>query len=117
MSKRTYTKIDEFTFKCEEDRHIEEEMKVEEKMNYLAQLLNWLRECVANANQFQDKFVKIAETYNRYLDLLQEAKDSCWFDYNLPKRIDIPDCFDIIEVKIENIPTVDIKMNGKEKQA
>lgn len=113
MSKRTYTKIDEFTFKCEEDRHLEETMKIEEKFNYLAQCLNWLRECVKNANDMQDKFVKIVETYNRYVDMLQEAKDSCWYEYKLPAKIELPDCFDIIEVKIENIPTVDFKIKDE----
>lgn len=113
MSKRTYTRIDEFTFKCEEDRHLEEEMKIDEKMNYLAQCLNWLRECVKWANEFQDKFVKIVETYNRYVDMLQEAKDSCWYGFKLPEKIELPDCFDIIEVKAENIPTVEFKLNEK----
>ena len=110
-SKRTYTRIDEFTFKVEQDRHLEEEMKIDQKMNYLAQCLNWLRECVKWANDFQEKFVKIVETYNRYVDMLEEAKKECWYDFKLPKKIDLPDCFDIIEVKIENIPTVEFKMN------
>ena len=116
MSERTYTKIDEFTFKVEEDRHLEETMSIDKQMNYLAQFLNSLRECVKWANEFQDKFVKIVETYNRYVDMLQEAKDSCWYDFKLPEKIELPDCFSIIEVKIENIPTVDFKLNeSKEK--
>lgn len=110
-SKRTYTKIDEFTFKVEEDRHLEENMNIADKMNYLAQCLNWLRECVKWANEFQDKFVKIVETYNRYVDMLEEAKKECWYDFKLPKKIELPECFDIIEVKVENIPTVEFKMN------
>ncbi len=110
--KRTYTKIDEFTFKVEQDRHLEEEMKIDEKLNVLAQLLNNMRSCVSGANEYQEKFVKIAETYNWYVDMLQEAKDELWFKYKLPAKIEIPDCFDIIEVNIENIPTVDI---SKEK--
>lgn len=108
---RTYTKIDEFTFKVEETRKLEETMKIDEKFNYLASCLNWMRECVKNANEFQDKFIKIVETYNRYIDMLQEAKEQCWFSYKLPEKIKIPDCFDIIEVKIENIPTIDFKMD------
>ena len=116
MSERTYTKIDEFTFKVEEDRHLEETMSIDKQMNYLAQCLNSLRECVKWANEFQDKFVKIVETYNRYVDMLQEAKDSCWYDFKLPEKIELPDCFSIIEVKIENIPTVDFKLyESKEK--
>jgi len=111
MSERTYTKIDEMTFKIEEDRHLEEEMKIDEKFNYVASLLNWLRECVSNANQFQDKFVKIVETYNRYVDMLAEAKEKCWYTFKLPERIELPDCFNIIDVKIENIPKVDFKLN------
>lgn len=111
MSERTYTKIDEFTFKCEEDRHLEQNFKIEEQFNYLAQCLNWLRECVKNANDMQDKFVKITETYNRYVDMLQEAKDKCWYTYKLPEKIVLPDCFDIIEVKVENIPTVEFKID------
>lgn len=110
--KRTYTKIDEFTFKVEQDRHLEEEMKIDEKLNVLAQLLNNMRSCVTGANEYQEKFVKTAEAYNSFLDIMQEAKDECWFDYKLPAKVEIPDCFDIIEVKIENIPTVDI---SKEK--
>jgi len=111
MSERTYTKIDEFTFKCEEDRHLEETMKIDEKMNYLAQCLNWLRQCVASANEMQDKFVKIVETYNRYVDMLTEAKEQCWYTFKLPEKIVLPDCFDIIEVKLENIPKIDFKLN------
>ena len=75
--KRTYTKIDEFTFKVEQDKHLEETMTIDKQFNYLAQCLNGLRECVKNANEFQEKFVKIVETYNFYVDLLQEAKDEC----------------------------------------
>lgn len=108
---RTYTKIDEFTFKVEETRKLEETMKIDEKFNYLASCLNWMRECVKNANEFQDKFIKIVETYNRYIDMLQEAKDKCGYTYKLPEKIKIPDCFDIIEVKIENIPTIDFKID------
>jgi hypothetical protein len=37
---RTYTKIDEFTFKVEETRKLEETMKIDEKFNYLASCLN-----------------------------------------------------------------------------
>ena len=111
MSERTYTKVDEFTFKVEETRKLEETMKIEDKFNYLAQCLNWLRECVKNANEFQDKFIKIVETYNRYVDMLQEAKDQCWYLYKLPQKIELPDCFDIIEVKPENIPTIDFKID------
>ena len=62
--KRTYTKIDEFTFKVEQDKHLEETMTIDKQFNYLAQCLNGLRECVKNANEFQEKFVKIVETYN-----------------------------------------------------
>lgn len=116
-SKRTYTKIDEFTFKCEEDRHLEEEMKIDEKFNYLAQCCNWLRECVKNANEFQNKFVQIVNTYNFYVDLLTEAKEQCWYQYKLPERIELPDCFDIIEVKPENIPVIDFKLKDEEKKA
>ena len=114
MSERTYTKVDEFTFKVEETRKLEETMKIEDKFNYLAQCLNGLRECVKWANEYQDKFVKIVETYNRYVDMMQEAKDACGYLYKLPKKIDLPDCFDIIEVKPENIPTIDFKLNDKE---
>ena len=77
MSERTYTKIDEFNFKIEEDRHLEETLSIDKQFNYLAQCLNSLRECVKNANEFQDKFVKIVETYNRYVDMMTEAKESC----------------------------------------
>lgn len=116
MSERTYTKIDEFTFKVEEDRHLEETMSIDKQMNYLAQCLNSLRECVKWANEFQDKFVKIVETYNRYVDMMTEAKEKCWYDFKLPAKIELPDCFSIIEVKIENIPTIDFKLNeSKEK--
>lgn len=111
--KRTYTKIDEFTFKVEQDKHLEETMTIDKQFNYLAQCLNGLRECVKNANEFQEKFVKIVETYNFYVDLLQEAKDECWYEYKLPEKIELPDCFDIIEVKIENIPTVDFKLKDE----
>lgn len=111
--KRTYTKIDEFSFKVEETRKLEETMSIDKQINYLAQCLNSLRECVKWANDYQDKFVKIVETYNFYVDLLQEAKDECWYEYSLPKKIELPDCFDIIEVKVENIPTVDFKLNEK----
>lgn len=111
-SKRIYTKIDETTFKVEQDRHLEEEMKVADQLNVLAQLLNNMKQCVAQANDYQEKFVKIAESYNTFVDILQEAKDSCGYKYKLPAKIEIPDCFDIIEVKIENLPSVDI---SKEK--
>lgn len=106
--KRIYTKIDEATFKVEQDRHLEEEMKVADQLNVLAQLLNNMKQCVAQANDMQSKFVKLAESYNVFLDIMQEAKDSCWYSYKLPAKIEIPDCFDIIEVKIENLPSVDI---------
>lgn len=76
-SKRTYTKIDEFTFTVEEDRHLQENMKIDEKFSYLAQLCNGLKECVKNANEFQDKFIQIVNTYNFYVDLLTEAKEQC----------------------------------------
>ena len=113
--KRIYTKIDEFTFKVEQDRHLEENMSIDKQFNYLASCLNWLRECVKNANEFQDKFVKIVETYNVYLDILTEAKEQCWYEYKLPEKIVLPDCFDIIEVKIENIPTIDFKLKDEKK--
>lgn len=108
-SKRTYTKIDDFTFKVEQDRHLEEKMNIHDKLNVLAQLLNNMKQCVIWANEYQEKFVKVAESYNTFLEIMQEAKDECWFDYKLPAKIDIPDCFDIMEVKVENLPTVDIK--------
>jgi hypothetical protein len=39
-SKRSYTKIDEFTFKVEQTKHLEETMTIDKQMNYLAQCLN-----------------------------------------------------------------------------
>lgn len=110
--KRIYTKIDETTFKVEQDRHLEEDMKIADQLNVLAQCLNNMKQLVAEANELQNRFVKVAEWYNTFVDILQEAKDSCWYDYKLPAKIEIPDCFDIIEVKIENLPSVDI---SKEK--
>ncbi len=107
--KRIYTKIDETKFKVEQDRHLEEDMNIADQLNVLAQCLNNMKQCVAQANDYQSKFVKIAESYNRYVDILQEAKDSCGYNYKLPAKVEIPDCFDIIEVKIENLPSVDIK--------
>ena len=113
MSERTYTKIDEFTFKCEEDRHLEQNFKIDEQFNYLANCLNQLRDCVKQANWFQERFVKIVETYNRYVDMMTEAKEKCWYTYKLPAKIELPECFDIIEVKPENIPTVDFRIDDK----
>ena len=115
--KRTYTKIDEFTFKVEQNKHLEENMKIEEKFSYLAQLCNWLKECVKNANEFQNKFIQIVNTYNFYVDVLAEAKEQCWYEYKLPERIELPDCFDIIEVKMENIPVIDFKINENKEKA
>lgn len=111
--KRTYTKVDEFTFKVEQDRHIEETLDIAKQFNAVAQLLNWMRECVKNANDMQDKFVRLSESYNVFIDILTEAKKECWFDYKIPEKITIPDCFDIIEVEPKNIPTVDFKLNEK----
>lgn len=111
--KRTYTKIDDFTFKIEQDRHIEEKMTIDGELNYVAQLLNGMRECVNNANQFQDKFLKLVEIYNVHREILEEAKKECGYDYKIPAKIDIPDCFSIIEVKLENIPKVDIHKDKK----
>jgi len=77
MSERTYTKVDEFTFKVEEDRHLEETMSIDKQFNYLMQLCNGMRDCVKNANEFQDKFVQFVKTYNWYVDMLSEAKEKC----------------------------------------
>lgn len=109
MSQRTYKKIDDQNFHVEETRHLEENMNITQRLSMLADYLNWMRECVKNANSMQEQFVKFVEAYNRQVDLLQEAKEACGYKYKLPEKIVLPDCFDIIEVKPENIPTVDIK--------
>lgn len=73
-----------------------------------------MRECVNQANQAQDKFLKLVEVYNVHREILQEAKDACGYDYKIPEEIKIPDCFSIIEVEVNNIPKVDIHKENKQ---
>jgi len=108
MSKRTYKKIDELTFRYEEDKHFDIKVDAVEMLNQLAQAVNSMKQLVVNVNKIQDQFVKVVEGYNTYRDILEEANQTVKLAIEIPPRIELPDCFSIIEVKLENLPKVKV---------
>lgn len=108
MSKRTYKKIDELTFRYEEDKHFDIKVDAVEMLNQLATAVNQMKNIVVNVNKLQDQFIKIVEGYNAYRDILEEANQNVKLAIEIPPRIDLPDCFSIIEVKLENLPKVKV---------
>lgn len=120
MSKRTYKKIDELTFRYEEDKHFDIKVDAVEMLNELAKAVNQMKYLVDQVNKLQDKFVEVVKGYNTYRDILEEANKSCKLAIEVPQKIDLPDCFSIIEVKLENLPkikVVDRKPTEEKKQS
>ena len=119
MSKRTYKKIDELTFRYEEDKHFDIKVDAVQMLQTLANAINDLKFLVKQANEAQAKFVKVVDWYNTVREILEEANNSLKLAVKVPPKIEIPDCFDIIEVKVENLPKVEIadrKPKEEEKQ-
>lgn len=114
-SKRTYTKVDDFTFKIEQDRHIEENTTIWVQLNACAKFLNAMKQCVDNAKQSQAQFKVALERYNLTVDILNEAKKELWLNMAIPEKVEICDDFSIIDVDIEKIPSIEkIFENNKE---
>lgn len=112
---KKFTKIDNLTFKLEEDKHLEENIDAVAMLNNLAQAVNGMRQCISEANKMQDKFIKYCEWYNARVEILEKAKEECDLDIEVPVKIDLPDCFSIIEAKMENLPKVKVKERDENK--
>ena len=108
IGKRYFTKIDEMTFKIEENRHLESDINFNEQRQQMANALNEMRKAIQNANQIQDKFVKLAAWYDEWCDIMNEAIDETWLKFPKFKKVEVPDCFDIIEAKAENLPKIEL---------
>lgn len=109
IGKRYFTKIDEMTFKIEENRHLESNIKFNEQRQLMANALNEMRKAIQSANQIQDQFVKYATWYDEWCDIMNTAIDECKLDFPKFKKVNVPDCFDIIEAKIENLPKIELE--------
>lgn len=115
MDGKTFTRIDNLTFKLEEDKHLEENIDSVNMLNNLAQAVNKMRQCIVGANKMQDDFVKYCEWYNYRVDVLSEAKEKCGLEIKVPEKIDLPSCFSIIEAKLENLPKIEVVERNEQK--
>lgn len=108
LGKRKFTKIDEMTFKIEENRHLESDINFNEQRKNMANALNEMRKWIAKANQIQEEFVKWATWYDEWCDIMNNAIDECGLDFKKFTKVNVPDCFDIIEAKMENLPKIEL---------
>ena len=108
LGKRTYTKIDELTFKIEENRHLESDIELNKQRQLMANALNQMKKFINDANKIQDEFVKLAAWYDEWCDIMNNAIDECGLDFKKFTKINLPDCFDIIEAKMENLPKIEL---------
>ena len=69
---------------------------------------NEMRKAISQANQIQDQFVKYATWYDEWCDIMNEAIDETWLKFPKFKKVNVPDCFDIIEAKAENLPKIEL---------
>lgn len=113
--KRTYSKVDDFTFKIEQDRHIEETTSIAVQLNACAKFLNAMKQCVANAKQNQEAFKIALERYNLTVEILNEAKNELNLDVKIPEKVEICDDFNILDVDIEKIPSVEWIFDWKQE--
>ena len=113
LGKRTYTKIDELTFKIEENRHLESDIELNKQRQLMANALNQMKKFINDANKIQDEFVKLAAWYDEWCDIMNEAKKQTGLKYKDFQKVNIPDCFDIIEAKAENLPKIELWNDNK----
>ena len=106
-SERTYSKVDDFTFKIEQDRHIEETTDLWLQLNACAKFLNAMKQCVDNAKQNQDAFKIALERYNLTVDILEEAKDELKLNVVIPEKIEICDDFNLLDVDVAKLPSIE----------
>lgn len=114
-SERTYSKVDDFTFKIEQDRHIEETTDLWLQLNACAKFLNAMKQSVDNAKQSQQAFKLALERYNLTVDILNEAKEKLDLNVVVPEKIEVCDDFNILDVDIAKLPLIEkIFENNKE---
>lgn len=117
MWAKTYTKVSETVFKWSEERHLEWEIDAIQYLAHLADQINSMRKLIASANAAQERFLQVVEYYNESVDVLKEAKEKLHLAVTVPAKVDLPDCFSIIEAHPENLPKIDIKRDDEDAKA
>jgi hypothetical protein len=75
LGKRKFTKIDEFTFKIEENRHLESDINFNQQRKVMADALTEMKKAIVKANEIQEQFVKRATWYDEWCDIMNTAID------------------------------------------
>lgn len=108
LGKRKFTKIDEMNFKIEENRHLESDINFNQQRKVMADALTEMKKAIVKANEIQEQFVKWATWYDEWCDIMNTAIDETWLDFKKFTKVNVPDCFDIIEAKVENLPKIEL---------
>ena len=75
LGKRKFTKIDEFTFKIEENRHLESDINFNQQRKVMADALTEMKKAIVKANEIQEQFVKWVTWYDEWCDIMNTAID------------------------------------------
>lgn len=113
-TKATYTKIDEKSFKIEQDVHHEDTLTILEQFQELQIWLINMKNLIKDAKDIQNKFINAAKMFNLRVWMLDEAKKECWFDYKIPDQVVIPKWFNILWTNPENLPVIEFDWPKKE---
>lgn len=114
--KRTYAKVDDSTFTIEQDVNLKDSIEILEQFQYLQTQLMNLKRLIEDAKWLQNQFIKIAQSFNLWVAILDEAKKECWFDYKIPDQVVIPKWFNILWTNPESLPKIEFDWPTNEKK-
>lgn len=112
---KIYTKVNEMSFKVEETKTLSDTIDVTAQFEMLAQNMGRLKSIVAQAQKNRDLVSKTVEWYNTWVDILNEAKETCHLAYNKLDPIVLPDEWTVENLDIEKRPKINIKRDENEQ--
>lgn len=108
LGKRIYTKIDELTFKIEENRHLESDISLNTQRQLMANSLTEMKKCIANVKDLHDKFKKYWAWYNEWCDIMNEAKKEAGLEYKDFEKVDLDKFENLLETNVEDLPKIEL---------
>ena len=112
---KIYTKVNEMSFKVEETKTLSDTIDVTAQFEMLAQNMGRLKSIVAQAQKNRDLVSKTVEWYNTWVDILNEAKETCHLAYNKLDPIVLPGEWTVENLDIEKRPKINIKRDENEQ--
>lgn len=113
---KIYTKVNELSFTVEETKTLKDTIDVKAQLDLLTQQCGRIKSIVAQARQNKDLIAKTVEWYNTWVDILNEAKETCHLAYTKLSKIVLPENWTVENIDLDKLPKITVARDEETDQ-